>query len=60
VRSLEVSFKLNELKRLLNKHYPPQLAGQLFGNIFFQLHGANGEKFLEEQLEWLSTVDKSA
>ena len=59
-RSLEISFKLKELKILLNKHYPSELAGQLFGRILFQLQGVNGEKFLEERLEWLRTVDKSA
>ena len=59
-RSLEISFKLKELKKLLNKHYPSELADQLFGRILFQLQGVNGEKFLEERLEWLNTVDKSA
>jgi hypothetical protein len=56
---LERSSKLEELKILLSKHYPPKLGRRLLNQFLFQLQGANGDKFLEEQLEWLRTVDKS-
>jgi hypothetical protein len=56
---LERSSKLEELKILLNKHYPPKLARQLLIQFIFLLQDANDDKFLEDKLEWLRRVDKS-
>ena len=56
---LERSSKLEELKILLNKHCPPKLARKLLHRFIFLLQDANGDKFLEDKLEWLRRVDKS-
>ena len=56
---LERPSKLEELKILLNKHYPPKLARELLHRFIFLLQDDNGDKFLEDQLEWLRRVDKS-
>lgn len=56
-RLLERKFKLKELEKLLNKHYPPQVTSQILGRIIFLLQQADDDEFLERQLTWIRNVD---